>query len=279
MSDFAAALADPGLGFLRLALAAGLLSSVAFGILGPVVVAKRIGTVAGSISHSVLGGVGLALFLTHERGWAWCTPALGALAAALVSAAVIGWVSVYGREREDTAIGAVWTLGMAAGVLFLARTRAFVDPMSYLFGNLLLVTGRDLWALAALDAALLAAVILQYRSLLAVCFDEEYARILGLNTRAFQFVLFGFVALSVVALLPMVGTVLVLAMLTLPAAIAGLFTRHLWSMMVLAAIVGAVFTAAGVALSYARDLPTGSTIVLLLGGAYLLLILLRRVLR
>jgi zinc transport system permease protein len=272
VSDLLHALRDPALPFLRMALLAGVLSSIAFGILGPIVTARRIVTIAGSISHSVLGGIGLALFLYHEKGWLWCRPTLGALAAALVSAAVIGAVSLYGKEREDTVIGAVWTVGMAAGVLFLSLTHAFVDPMSYLFGNILLLTKTDLLLIAGLDAVILAVILLCYNAFVAVCFDEEYAKLRGLNTGFLYMLLLVLVALTVVLFLPIVGTVLVIAMLTLPAAISGLFAKHLWSMMVGSALIGAVFTVLGIGLSYSRDLPSGSTIVVLLGVAYLVLV-------
>jgi zinc transport system permease protein len=279
VSELMQALKDPALPFLRMALLAGVLSSIAFGILGPIVTARRIVNISGSISHSVLGGVGLALFLYHEKGWLWCRPTLGALAAALVSAAVIGAVSLHGKEREDTVIGAVWTVGMAAGVLFLSLTHAFVDPMSYLFGNILLLTRTDLLLIAGLDIVILAVIFLCYNAFVAVCFDEEYAKLRGLKTGFLYQLLLVLVALTVVLFLPIVGTVLVIAMLTLPAAIAGLFTRHLWSMMVGSVVTGAVFTVLGIGLSYVKDLPSGSTIVVLLGAAYLALVVAMRILK
>jgi zinc transport system permease protein len=279
MLEWISALRDPDLPFLRLALAAGLLSSIAFGILGPIVVAKRIGTIAGSISHSVLGGVGLALFLQHAMGWYWFSPTFGALAAAFLSAVVIWLVSQYGREREDTAIVAVWTVGMATGVLFLSLTRGFVDPMSYLFGNILLITPGDILSIAVLDLLVVAFALLFHRSLLAVCFDEEFAGIRGLHTGALTLLMLVLIAATVVVFLPLVGTVLVIAMLTLPAAIAGLFSRHLWSMMVWSGVIGAVFTVLGVAVSFAGDLPTGATVVVLLGAVYLVLVVGRRIWR
>lgn len=272
MSELLQALRDPALPFLRMALFAGALSSVAFGVLGPIVTARRIVNIAGSISHSVLGGVGLALFLFHEKGWLWCSPMLGALAASLLSAAVIGAVTLYGKEREDTVIGAVWTVGMAAGVLFLSLTHAFVDPMSYLFGNILLLTKSDLRLIAALDAVILGVILLGYNAFVAVCFDEEFAKLRGLNTAFLYMLILLLVALTVVLFLPIVGTVLVIAMLTLPAAIAGLFTKHLWSMMAVSVLIGLVFTTLGIGLSYVRDLPSGSTIVVLMGAGYLALL-------
>jgi len=276
MHEFFSALADPALPFLRFALAAGLLSSVAFGILGPIVVAKRIGTIAGSISHSVLGGVGLALFLSQTNRAGWLSPTAGALAAAFASAGVIWLVSQYGREREDTAIVAVWTVGMAAGVLLLSMTKGFADPMSFLFGNILLITRSDLISITALDLLVVLFAVFFRNVMIAVCFDEEFAGIRGLRTGALTFLLLILVSATVVFFIPLVGTVLVIALLTLPAAIAGLFSRHLWSMMAWATGIGAAFTGLGVAISYIEDLPTGATIVVLLGVAYLVLVTARR---
>ena len=145
MADFFNALANPDLPFLRYALIAGVLSSFALGMAGTYVVTRRISYIAGAIAHSVLGGIGAALFLQHKAGWAWFDPIIGALIAAVFSAVVIGLVSMYARQREDTVIGSIWAVGMAMGVLFIARTPGYIDPMSYLFGNILLISSTDLW--------------------------------------------------------------------------------------------------------------------------------------
>ena len=154
MSDFFRDLTDPNLVFLRYALIAGLLGSVAFGMIGTYVVARRISYIAGAISHSVLAGVGAALFFTtSQQAAAPNEPAvmLGTVAAALLSALIIGLVSLYAKEREDTVIGAVWVIGMAIGLIFFAKTPGYVEPESYLFGNILMITRGDLWLIAALD--------------------------------------------------------------------------------------------------------------------------------
>lgn len=145
MSDLFDALLDPRVAFLRYAFIAGLLASVSFGIMGSYVVARRISYIAGAISHSVLGGIGAAIYLRHGLGYVWCDPLYGATAAALLSALIIGFASLYAGEREDTVIGAVWAVGMAIGLLCLYKTPGNYDPMSYLFGNILLISQRDLW--------------------------------------------------------------------------------------------------------------------------------------
>jgi len=142
--------------------------------------------------------------------------------------------------------------------------------MSYLFGNILMTSTGDLWTILALDAVVLMISFLFYNKLQAVCFDEEFARIRGISVEFFYILLLCLVALTVVILVNVVGIVMVIALLTLPAAIAGYFVRTLWQSMLLASIAGILFTTFGLGISYGPDLPTGSTIILLAGSVYLL---------
>ena len=139
MTEFINVLCDPDVRFLRLALIAGLLASVSFGIMGTYVVTRRISYIAGAISHCVFGGIGAAVYAQGRHGIMWAHPMGGAIIAAIVAALVIGIVSLYAREREDTVIGAVWTIGMATGLIFISKTPVYVDAMGYLFGNILLI--------------------------------------------------------------------------------------------------------------------------------------------
>jgi zinc transport system permease protein len=256
--------------FLQYALAAGALASVGCGVIGTCVVVKRLGYLAGGIAHAVLGGMGIAWYLG-------ASPLLGAVLAALLAALVIGWLSLKRDENEDVLIGAVWSIGMAVGLLFIAKTPGYdVDLMNYLFGNILLVEPRALAAMAVLDAIILAWVTVAYKPLLAVMFDEEFARLRGVATVFHYLVLLAMVALTIVLLLPVVGLILMLALLTLPAAIAQHFGRSLAGLMVLATLFGFVFTGGGLALAYAPDLPPGATIVLLAGVCYILTVLVAR---
>jgi zinc transport system permease protein len=269
MVEFFGALGDPDMVFLRYALVAGMLGSVAFGVVGTYVVARRISYIAGAISHSVLGGIGAGLFLQRRVGLAWSDPLYGALAAALAAALIIGGVSLYARQREDTVIGALWVIGMAAGIVFLAKTPGYVDLMSYLFGDILLITKSDLWVVAGLDALVVGLAIAFYNTFLAVCFDEEFARVRGVRVERYYLLLLCMTALTVVLLVRVVGIVLVVALLTLPAAVAGHFSRRVGQMMVLAVGFCAAFVVAGLAWSYKYDLPSGPTIVIVAGGVYL----------
>ena len=278
MSEFINAVRNHA--FLQYALLTGLLASVACGVVGTYVVVRRITYIAGGISHCVLGGIGAALYLRNVHNWQFITPLYGATAAALIAALIIGWVSLRAKQREDTVIGALWAVGMAVGVLFISLTPGYSqDVMSYLFGNILMVSPNDLKLIAGLDALILALVFLFYNEFLAVCFDEEFARLRGVKVELFYLALLCLTALTVVLLVTVVGIVLVIALLTLPVAIAGYFATRLWQMMILSVILSVGFTTAGLAVSYGPNLPSGATTIVLAGVAYLAVAAGSRVLR
>jgi len=257
-------LAFSGQAFLQQALLAGLLASIGCGLIGPFVVVKRIAFLAGGIAHSVLGGMGAAVYFGFD-------PLLGALAAAILAALLIGWIRLTWRTGEDTTIGAVWAIGMAVGILFISRTPGYAtDLMSFLFGNILLVPTRELGIMAALDAILLLTLGLFYRQFVVVVFDEELARLRGVPVGFFYLLLLVLVAVTVVLMIQVVGLILVIALLTLPAAVAGHWTQSLAGMMLTATLLGAALTSGGLALSYGPDLPAGPTIILLAGALYLI---------
>ena len=250
--------------FLQYALLAGVLASIGCGVTGTYVVVKRIGLMSGGIAHTALGGMGVAYYMGQE-------PLLGAVVAALAAAILIAWVSLKHGEQEDILISALWAVGMAVGVIFISRTPGYnVDLMSYLFGNVLLVEPGALILMLILDVVILLVVGLFYKQLLAVSFDEEFARVRGLSTAWYYTLLLCMVALTVVLLLPVVGLLLVIALLTLPAAIAVHFASSLRSIMALSVVLGIIFTSCGLGLSYGPDLPAGATIIVLAGSCYML---------
>jgi zinc transport system permease protein len=265
MNEFFSALPnDP---FLRHAVIAGVLASIACGVMGPYVVVKRIVFIAGGIAHTVLGGMGFAIYM----GWGSTMVMLSAVAAAILSAIVIGIASLRAGERADTVIGALWAIGMALGIIFIGKAPGYrEDLMTHLFGTIILVRTLDIVIIAALDVGILLLVALFYKQFLAVCFDEEYAQLQGVRRRAIYLLLLVLVALTVVILIKVVGLILVIALLTLPAAIAGNYARSLAQMMTISALLGIVFTMTGLAASYAPELPAGPTIILVAAVAYLL---------
>lgn len=254
--------------FLQKALLLGLFSSVACGTMGTYVVVKRISFISGGISHAILGGMGVAYFLGSS-------PRIGALASALVAAVLIGLTSLKARQREDTAIGALWATGMAIGIVFISRTPGYsVDLMSYLFGNILLVRDADLLWTACLDVVVLASVAVFYNGFLAVCFDEENARLQGIPVEVTYIGLLCLIALTVVILVQVVGIVLVIALLTLPAAVANLFARRVSRMMVLACLLGVAYVWGGLFVSYGPNLPAGASIILVAATSYIVCLVL-----
>lgn len=269
MIDFINALLDPNLSFLRNALAAGLLSSVLFGVLGSVVTVKRVAGLAGAISHAVLGGIGMALYLSATGIIPGFPPIAGAIAFALAAAVVIGAVSLKAKQREDTVINAIWAIGMSVGVLFMAKTPGYTDPSAYLFGNILLISTRDLWLLAGLDVVVLALAWRFYPQIEASSFDEEFARARGVRTDIFFLAILAITAVAVVLLQTFVGIVMVIAMLTLPAGTAGYAARSLAGMMVGATVLSASFSVAGLGVGWALDAPTGAVVVVVSGAVFL----------
>jgi len=258
--------------FLRNALLTGVLAGIGCGVVGTYVVARRISYIAGGISHCVLAGLGGAQYLNKVWGMEWLKPVYGAAASALLAAVIIGLVSLRARQREDTVIGALWAIGMAAGVLFISRTPGYSqDLMAYLFGNILMVTKQDLATVAVLDAVVVAVGAMMYHQLLAVCFDEEFARARGLNVELIYLLLLCLTALTIVLLISVVGIVMVIALLTLPAAVANFFSKTLWKIMVLSVGLSVFFTSAGMAVSYGPDFPAGATIILLAGLVYIVI--------
>lgn len=272
--SFFEALSNPNYGFLRVALAVGVLISVACGVIGSYVVMRRISYIAGGISHCVLGGLGAAEYLRATQGWTWLHPTFGALVAALAAAAIIGLVSLRSRQREDTIISALWAIGMATGVIFIHITPGYRADLSYLlFGDILMVQREDVWLIFALDAIVVALGVLLFNQFQAICFDEEFARLRGLPVEALYLLLLGLTALTVVLLMSVVGIVLVIALLTLPVAVAGYFGRSLWQVMIVATVLCAALTTGGLAISFPLDLPAGATTILLAGALYLLAVI------
>ncbi|HEY8392821.1 MAG TPA: metal ABC transporter permease [Capillibacterium sp.] len=261
MSSFLAALWQYA--FLQNAVLAGVLSSFACGVTGVYVVVKRITFISGGIAHAVLGGIGLAYYLGVD-------PLLGAVLTALLSALLLGMVNLTARQHEDTLIGALWAVGMAAGIIFITLTPGYsVDLMSFLFGNILMVSRPVLRLLLLLDLIILLLVAVFYRQFLLVCYDEEYARLRGLPVKFLYILLLALIALTVVVLIKVVGLIMVIALLTLPAAVAGLFTHNLRRMMVSATGLSLLFILLGLVLSYNLNLPSGATIVIIAGLCYL----------
>lgn len=277
IENFFAALFNPSIPFIRYAFLAGLFSSIAFGMIGTYVVVKRISYIAGSVSHATLAGIGFAVYMKEVYAVSWLSPMTGGLISALITAVILSFVTNSSRERSDTAIGTVWAIGMAVGILFIYASPGYGDPMSYLFGNILLIKKADLFMILFLDLLIAAVVMLFYNQFLSVSFDEEFARVRGINTFFYDMLLTVLIALTVVLMVSTVGIVMVIAFMTIPPATASLFTNRLWKMMVLASILCIFTSFSGLFISYSMNIPSGATTIISAGVIYFSAALIKKV--
>ena len=257
-------------GFMRNALAAGLLVSLACGVIGTLVVLKRMVFISGGVAHTAYGGIGMAFYFGIN-------PILGALIFSLGASLLMGYVQRKTRQRPDTLIGVMWAIGMAIGIIFADLTPGYkADLMSYLFGSILAVTQADLWLMLIVDLVVIGVVALFFKEMQASAFDETFARARNVPVDLLYVILVTMIGLAVVMLMRVVGLIMIIALLTVPAAIGALFLKSMSKIMWLATGLSLVFTTGGLLLSYAFNLTSGATIILFSGTAYLIALLVRR---
>jgi zinc transport system permease protein len=250
--------------FMRNALAAGLLASVICGIMGTLVVVNRIVFLSGGIAHAAYGGIGLAFYFK----WPYLP---GTIGFSLFAAMVMATISYTLKHRSDTIIGVVWALGMAFGIILIDLTPGYnVDLMSFLFGSILTVPRSDLLVMAIIGIMMTLILVYYYQDLLAMSYDEEFAQIRGVPVKKLYFGLIGMLAITIVLVIQVVGLILVIALLTIPPFIVEKYAKSLAQMMVASSILGAVFTIAGLWLSYQYNLTSGASIIMVSGIAFLI---------
>ncbi len=257
-------------GFMRNALAAGVLVSIACGIIGTYVVINRIVFLSGGIAHAAYGGIGLGYLLGIN-------PVIGAIVFSLLAALGMGIVHRKTGQRSDTIIGVMWAIGMALGIIFLDLSPGYkADLMSYLFGSILAVPNRDLMIMLVLNAVIVILVWLFYRELQAISFDETFAFVVNVPVDKLYLMLVCLIGLTVVMTMRIVGLIMVIALLTMPPAIAGLFVKDLKRMMLLASLLSILFSFSGLLLSFYLNLTSGATIILIAGAAYSISFIIQR---
>lgn len=239
------------------ALIASIMASIAAGIIGSFIVVKRIVFISGGIAHTAYGGIGLGYLMGFN-------PLLGALGFSVSAAAGISYLRTKHNQYEDTLIGIMWAAGMSLGIVFISLSPGYSsDLMSYLFGNILTVPLIEIWLITIIDVVIIAVVLFYFSQLQAITFDEEYSRAVGIKVDSYYLLLLIMIALTVVVLIKLVGIILSIALLTIPAAVAKFFAGSLKTMIVLSVITGIIFSVGGLFISYYLNLPTGSTIILI----------------
>lgn len=250
--------------FMRNAVMAGVLVSIACGVVGTLVVVNRIVFMSGGIAHASYGGIGLAIFTG-------LSPILGAGMFSVGASLIIGAVSLKSRHRTDTVIGVIWAVGMAVGVVLVDLTPGYhVDLMSYLFGSILAVPKSDLWFMFPMVVLIILLVVFFFKEFVAISYDREFARVRGIPVNMLYLLLFCMIGFSVVMIIRIVGLILVIALLSIPPYIAEKFTTSLGHMMVLSTLLGMLFTITGLWISYSLNLTSGAAIILVAGAGFFL---------
>jgi len=249
--------------FLASALLAIVLAAIATGIVGTLTVANRMVSIGGGLAHAAYGGLGIAFLL----GWA---PLPVTVLFTVLFALALDLLQERLRDQADTLTGVLWSLGMAVGILAVDLShRTAGDLSSILFGSLLAIPREDLVALGILDCLLIPLAFLLRRALLAQALDPEFAEVSGLPVRWLKRGLLLVVSLSVVLLMRVAGLVLMVALLSIPGALALRWSRSLGRAMALGAVLTLAFGLAGIALSWRFDLSSGASIIAVAGATYL----------
>ncbi|MBN2829324.1 MAG: metal ABC transporter permease [Candidatus Cloacimonetes bacterium] len=256
--------------FLINAVLASIFASIILGLLGPLIVVKRISSICGGIAHSALGGIGIAVFLGIAPLW-------GALGASIAAALVISYTKLKGSQHEDIIISVIWSLGMAIGLIFIAMTPGYNrNIMTYLFGNILLVTNSEIVVSVVLSLIVFAAVFTFYRQLIAITFDEEFTVVRRLGRNVYFVLLLLMVSIAVVMLIKITGMILVIALMTLPSATAMLFVDKMSKVMFWSVVQSLIYCLTGLVVGYLLNLPIGATIIVICSLSYFVLLLLKK---
>ncbi|MFO8022021.1 MAG: metal ABC transporter permease [Perlabentimonas sp.] len=237
---------------------AAILISVAAGIVGSYIVARRLVFLSGGITHASFGGIGIAYFLGLN-------PIAGAAVFAVFSAFGVEALSQKMAVREDSAIGILWSVGMAIGIFFIYLTPGYTpNLMTFLFGSILTVSMNDIWLLLALNIVLVGFFLWFYKAILYLAFDSNFAQTQNLPVKTFTYILKGFVALTIVLSIRMVGIILLISLLTVPPTVANLFTKRFSQIILLSIVIAFLGAIGGLLLSYNINVPSGATIIMVL---------------
>ena len=245
--------------YLANALLAAIFAGITCGIVGTYVVARRMVFLCGGITHASFGGLGIALY-------AGVNPIGGALIFATLSAMGIEWASDKGKIREDSAIGIIWSIGMAIGALFMSLTPGYTsgDLAGYMFGSIVTVTSQDITALGIFTLLCVIGTILWWRPIMYLAFDRDFAASQGIASRAASYILTVVVAITIVLAIRIMGIVLLLSLFTIPAVTANIISKSYAKITLLSAAIAVCGAVGGLVASYNWEIPPGTCIIFIL---------------
>nr|QUE29148.1 MntB [Erythrotrichia welwitschii] len=243
--------------FMQRSLLVAILIGLLCSIVGSYLMVQRLALLGDAISHSVMPGLAIAFSLGIPM-------IIGALSAAILSTVIITWVKSESPLKEDTAIGIVFASFFAIGIIFISliQKNNKIDLNHFLFGNILSVSVEDVISTSLIFTLVLGVTISLYKELLFFTFDSISAKVVGLPIRQLNFSLMILITLTTVASMKVVGVVLVLALLIIPAASAYLLVNRLHQIMTLGAGIGITSSITGMYISYYFNLPSGPSIVM-----------------
>ena len=255
-----------GFEFMRNAIAIGILIGILSAVVGSYLIVQHMGLLGDVVAHAVLPGLAIAFYIGMDIF-------LGAFIAGTISTFVVAWIQTHSKIKVDTAMALVFSGFLALGVMLITTLKSKLDLHSFLFGDILGVTTADLWRTLIIAIAVLACVIIFYRELIFYCFDPLASKAMGLPVHFIHFGLMAGITLTIIASMQSVGVVLVVSLLTGPAATAYLLVKELHSMMGLGALFGVGASVSGMYISYYQNVPSGSAIVLIISGMFLFALL------
>lgn len=243
-------------GYLANALMAAVFAGITCGIVGTYVVSRRMVFLCGGVTHASFGGLGIAFYMGAN-------PIGGAMVFAVLSALVTEWASCRGRIREDSAIGIIWSVGMAVGALFMSLTPGYTsgDLSSYMFGSIVTVTTRDVTTLGILTLLCMTGTALWWRPVMYLAFDRGFAASQGIATRTASYILTVIVAVTIVLSIRIMGIVLLLSLFTIPAVTANALTKSYAAITLLSAVIATAGAVTGLIVSYSWEVPPGASII------------------
>jgi len=250
--------------FLQNAMLAAIFASIACGIIGVVIIEKKLVMMSGGISHASFGGIGLGYLLGIE-------PLVTGLIFSVATSLLVVEIKNKGKTAADTLIGMFWSVGMALGIIFISIKPGYPPDMtSYLFGDILTVGKMDLFLTVILDILVVFSIILFFQYWKAYLFDEEFLQVLSVNIRFFEKYIFILIAVSVIVLIKVVGIILLISMLTVPPSIGKMYTNNLSKLFFLSIFISFALFISGIAFSYYLNIPSGASIIIISAIVYMI---------
>lgn len=251
--------------FLLKSISAIIILSITCGIIGTYIVSKRIVFISGAISHASFGGIGIGYFFGFN-------PILGAIVFSILSSLGIEIIQSKSEIRSDSMIGILWSAGMAIGIIFIYLTPGYApNLMSYLFGNILMISNNDLIIISIVCLFIIIFFKLLYKEILYIAFDPEFSRTRGLPVNFLNYLLMALISLTIVLTIKMVGIILVISMLTIPQATSGIYTNNFSKTILLSIFFGLLASICGMIISFFVNIPSGATIIFMSVGIFIVL--------